>query len=233
MDTNTIEAISYTLNRQLNEETLVDGRKANSSENNVTDPLVELATAFASAIPDVDSVAEHDRWKPGIGPFEEENQIEMILDALEGHPLRRTIETEVPYLNGNQRCDLVLNYDEKVLPVEAKLLRFRYDNGNIDPNSFARIFTPFPERSSSSLLTDTKKLYESEFGSSGGVLGLYYEKIDEEYEQMTAEAVAEKFCMDVDHWYDFQVETSNIAYFDGLQHPVHQQGAVITWEIVS
>ncbi len=38
--------------------------------------------------------------------------------------------------------------------------------------------------------------------------------------------------MDVDHWYNFQVETRNIAYFDGLQHPVHQQGAVITWEIV-
>ncbi|WP_216819694.1 hypothetical protein [Natronorubrum thiooxidans] len=65
----------------------------------MTEPLIELATAFASAIPDVDSVAEHERWQPDIGPFEEETQIEMILDALEGHPLRRTIETEVPYLN--------------------------------------------------------------------------------------------------------------------------------------
>ncbi|ELZ06803.1 hypothetical protein C480_07217 [Natrialba aegyptia DSM 13077] len=156
----------------------------------------------------------------------------MILEALEDYPLREAIETEVSYLEGSRRCDLFLDHDRLQLPVEAKLLRFRYDNGNIDPNSFARIFTPFPERSSSSLLTDTKKLYESEFGSNGGVLGLYYEKVDEEYEQMTAEAVAEKFCMDVDHWYDFQVETRNIAYFDGLQHPVHQQGAVIAWEIV-
>jgi len=200
--------------------------------NTESNPLVQIANAFATVIPRVDANAEHDRWKPGIGPFEEENQIEMILDALEDHQLRESIETEVSYLEGSRRCDLVLETEGYRLPIEAKLLRFRYDNGNIDPNSFARIFTPFPERSSSSLLTDTKKLYESEFGPSGGVLGLYYEKIDEEYEQMTAEAVAEKFCMDVDHWYDFQVETRNIAYFDGLQHPVHQQGAVITWEIV-
>lgn len=196
------------------------------------DLLIQLADSFASVIPDVDTGAEHDRWKSGIGPFEEENQIEMILEALEGHPLREAIETEVSYLEGSRRCDLFLNHDGLQLPVEAKLLRFRYDNGNVDPNSFARIFTPFPEQSSSSLLTDTKKLYESEFGSNGGVLGLYYEKVDEEYGQMTAEAVAEKFCLDVDHWYDFQVETRNIAYFDGLQHPVHQRGAIITWEIV-
>jgi len=197
-----------------------------------SDLLVQLADAFASVISDVDEDAEHERWQPGIGPFEEENQIAMILDALEDHPLRESIETEVAYLEDPQRCDLFLEHEGLQLPVEAKLLRFRYDNGNIDPNSFARIFTPFPERSSSSLLTDTKKLYESEFETNGGVLGLYYEKIDEEYEQMTAEAIAEKFCMDVDHWYDFQVETSNISYFDGLQHPAHQRGAIIAWEIM-
>ncbi|GAB3676794.1 transcriptional regulator [Halopiger thermotolerans] len=197
-----------------------------------SDALERLSDEFASAIPEADAIAEHDRWKPGIGPFEEENQIEMILDTLEGRPLRDEIKTEVGYLNGEQRCDLVLESDGLRIPIEAKLLRFRYDNGNIDPNSFARIFTPFPERSSSSLLTDTQKLYESGFESNGGVLGLYYEKIDEPYERMSAAAIAEKFCMDVDHWYDFEVETRNIAPFEGLQHPVHQHGAVITWEII-
>jgi len=197
-----------------------------------SDVLVQLSDAFANVIPDVDAIAEHDRWKPGIGPFEEENQIEMILNALDDSPLRETIETEVPYLDGSRRCDLFLEGDNGIqVPVEAKLVRFRYDNGNIDPNSFARVFTPFPERSSSSLLTDTKKLYESEYGSNGGVLGLYYEKVDEAYDQMTAEGVAEKFCMDVDHWYDFTVKTRNIAYFDALQHPHFQQGAIIAWEI--
>ena len=196
-----------------------------------THALIQLSDEFAAVIPEVDADAEHDRWKPGIGPFEEENQIEMILDALEERPLRETIQSEVSYSDGSRRCDLFLDDGELQLPIEAKLIRFRYDNGSIDPNSFARVFTPFPESRSSSLLTDTKKLYESGFGSNGGVLGIYYEKVDEEYEQMTAEAIAEKFCMDVDHWYDFTVETRNIATFDGLQHPHHQQGAVIAWEI--
>ncbi len=197
-----------------------------------TEALVQLSDEFAAVIPEVDANADHDRWKPGIGPFEEESQIEMVLNALEKHPLQATIESEVPYFDGSRRCDLFLDNGDLQLPIEAKLIRFRYDNGNIDPNSFARVFTPFPESGSSSLLTDTKKLYESEFGSNGGVLGIYYEKVDEMYEQMTAEAIAEKFCMDVDHWYDFTVETRNIATFDGLQHPHHQQGAVIAWEIL-
>lgn len=201
----------------------------------MTDPskmLVRLADEFAAVIPEVDATAEHSRWKPGIGPFEEENQIELILEALEDSPLRDRLETEVTYLEGEQRCDLVVDCNDGRLPVEAKLLRFRYDNGNIDPNSFARIFTPFPERSSSSLLTDTKKLYDSGFELNGGVLGLYYEQIDEEYNRMSAETIAEKFCLDVGHWYDFDVETRRIAKFNGLRHPVFQRGAVITWQIL-
>ena len=198
--------------------------------------LERVADAFASAIPDVDATAEHDRWNPGIGPFEEENQLEMILEALESRnqPLGDALETEVDYRDGSRRCDLVLELEGGAsrLPIEAKLIRFRYDNGNIDPNSFARIFTPFPERSSSSLVTDTKKLHESGFDSNGGVLGLYYVPIDEEYEQMTASTIAEKFCRDVDYWYDFRVETRAIAPFDGLRHPVFQRGAVVAWEIL-
>ncbi|AEH37539.1 hypothetical protein [Halopiger xanaduensis] len=49
---------------------------------------------------------------------------------------------------------------------------------------------------------------------------------------MSAEAVAEKFCLDVAHWYDFDVETRRIATFDGLRHPVFQRGAVITWQLL-
>jgi len=48
---------------------------------------------------------------------------------------------------------------------------------------------------------------------------------------MSPEAIAEKFCLDVGYWYDFEVETRNVAHFNGLRHPVHQQGVVITWEI--
>jgi hypothetical protein len=196
---------------------------------NPSDLLVHLADTLAVAIPTVDRKADHNRWQAGIGPFEEENQIEMLRAEID-EDTSYSIETEKPYLDGGQRADLFIESEDTKLPIEAKLLRFRYDNGNIDPNSFARIFTPFPE--GSSLLTDAQKLHQAGFEEKGGLLGLYYEPIDESYEKMTPEAIAEKFALDVDYWYDFEVETREIAHFDGLRHPVHQQGAIITWEIV-
>ncbi|GGI95094.1 hypothetical protein GCM10008995_01560 [Halobellus salinus] len=193
--------------------------------------LEQLADDLASAVPTVDSKADHTRWQAGIGPFEENKQVEMLRDAVEGGT-SYSIETEAPYLDGGQRVDLFIESEEAAIPVEAKLLRFRYDNGNIDPNSFAKVFSPFPEETTSTLLTDSQKLYEARFEETGGLLGLYYEPVDESYERMSPEAVAEKFALDVDYWYDFEVETRNVAHFDGLRHPVHQQGAVITWEII-
>jgi hypothetical protein len=196
-----------------------------------SDLLTSIADEFASVAPAIDAEAEHDRWQAGIGPFEEDRQIEMLRDAVEGDT-SYSIETEAPYLDGGQRVDLFIESDETAIPVEAKLLRFRYDNGNIDPNSFAKVFSPFPERTAATLLTDAQKLNEAGFEESGGLLGLYYEPEEESYERMSPEAIAEKFALDVDYWYDFEVETRNVAHFDGLRHPVHQQGAIITWEIV-
>jgi len=193
--------------------------------------LQQIAEDFASAIPSIDANADHDRWKPGIGPFEEDRQVEMLREAVEPN-VDYSIRTEEPYLEGGQRVDLLIEGGETEIPVEAKLLRFRYDNGNIDPNSFAKVFSPFPEQTTSTLLTDTRKLTEAGFEEAGGLLGLYYEPVDESYERMTPEAIAEKFALDANYWYDFEIETRAVAHFEGLRHPVHQQGAVVTWEIL-
>lgn len=193
--------------------------------------LQQIAEDFASAIPSIDENADHDRWKPGIGPFEEDRQVEMLREAVEPD-IDYSINTEEPYLEGGQRVDLLIESGETEVPVEAKLLRFRYDNGNIDLNSFAKVFSPFPERTTSTLLTDSRKLTEAGFPESGGLLGLYYEPVDESYGRMTPEAIAEKFALDANYWYDFEIETREVAHFEGLRHPVHQQGAVVTWEIL-
>jgi hypothetical protein len=193
--------------------------------------LKRLADDFADVIPEIDSEAEHDRWQAGIGPFEEERQVRMLRETVDGDT-SYSIETEAPYLDEGKRVDLFIEAEEIGIPVEVKLLRFRYDNGNIDPNSFAKVFSPFPERTTSTLLTDARKLHEAVFEENGGLLGLYYAPVDESYERMSAEAVAEKFVLDVDYWYEFEVETRNVAHFEGLRHPVHQEGAVITWEIL-
>lgn len=192
--------------------------------------LKDLARDFADVITEVDATAEHERWDPGLGPFEEERQLEKILAALSiDGQVPPHIEREVTYPDSGRRCDLVIDTGDRELPVEAKLLRFRRDNGNIDPNMYKSIFSPFPERSSSSLLTDAEKLTQSAFGSPAGLLGLYYEKNDEEYEQLRAERIAEKFALDVEYWYDIDIETVAIETFEGLQHPHHQKGAVIGW----
>ena len=190
----------------------------------------QLAQTFADAIPSVDETANHSRWKPGIGPFEEENQLQMIREEVE-QQLGETIRYEEPYPDSSRRVDLLLENDSTLLPIEAKLIRFRRDNGNIDPNMYKSIFSPFPERSSSSMLTDCQKLAESGFNFPCGVLGIYYERNEEEYGELHADRIAEKFTLDVEFWYDIPIETVCIEFFSGLRHPHHQHGAVIAWEL--
>jgi hypothetical protein len=194
--------------------------------------LQEIACDFASVIPDVDREATHERWDPGIGPFEEERQLEMILSTLASKgEVPVDIEREVTYPESGRRCDLVIRGGTAEIPIEAKLLRFRLDNGNIDPNMYKSVFSPFPERSSSSLLTDARKLVESEFNSPCGLLGLYYEKENEEYDQLRANRIADKFKLDVEYWFDLEIEIVAAERFSGLRHPHHQKGAVISWVI--
>jgi hypothetical protein len=199
----------------------------------IHDVLGELAEGFATAVPAVDAKAEHDRWKPGIGPFEEQRQVAMLLD--EFHDTSNpnwAVDTEVEYPDTGERCDIVVTTDGRRFPIEAKLLRFRLDNGNIDSNCYMSVFSPFPEAGSSSMLTDVKKLADSGFDVPGGMLGLYYEKEDEPYGEMDVERIARKFVLDVDYWYDIDVELNRIARFSGLRHPHHQRGAVVAWNIV-
>jgi hypothetical protein len=85
-----------------------------------SDILISLADDFASVVPAIDAEAEHDRWQAGIGPFEEERQVEMLRAAVEGDT-SYSIEIEIPYLDGGQRVDLFIESEETAIPVEAKL----------------------------------------------------------------------------------------------------------------
>jgi len=190
--------------------------------------LSQLAQEFAAAVPIVDDRLDHDRWAAGIGPFEEENQLDALREETGG---KRTysVNSEEHYPANSQRCDLVVDDGNVRIPVEAKLARFRYDNGSIDPQSYARLFTPFPEETSSSMLTDARKLRQSGFEHPGGILAVYYEEEDETYDEMTADNVARKFVQDLDFWYDLDARAVEVAEFAGLRHPHHQRGAVIAW----
>lgn len=115
------------------------------------DVLKKLADGFGAVVPEADATAEHDRWKPGIDPFEEERQLAMLLNVFrDTHDLDCEIGAEVTYPDTGQRCDLVVTAGGYRIPIEAKLLRFRLDNGNIDSNCYMSVFSPFPEVGSSS-----------------------------------------------------------------------------------
>ena len=86
------------------------------------------------------------------------------------------------------------------------------------------------------MLTDAKRLHESEFGESGGLLGLFYERASDDPEEVEglpekfkASELAEKVVEDIEYWYEFDAEVCEVERFSGLQHSVHQRGAVIAW----
>lgn len=54
-----------------------------STRDSIQVAIQELASQLAGVMPKVDAEAEHDRWQPGIGPFEEEEQISKLLDRID------------------------------------------------------------------------------------------------------------------------------------------------------
>lgn len=190
-----------------------------------------VARAFADVVPGVDERVSHNRWQPGLGAFEEEEQLQKLCAAVredEGLPFR--VAREVAYPQSDQRCDLVLSEAESVIPVEAKLVRFRRDNGDLEPAAYGTVFNPIAE-ANGSVVTDSTKLVESAFDPPYGLLGLYYERADETEGAFDAGRLAEKVRLDIEFWYGYQVRTVEVARFNGLRHPEHQQGAVIAWQL--
>ena len=197
-----------------------------------TDTLSQLATDIASVIPSIDAETEG-QYGSGLGSESEERQIGMIFDYLAEQDSRySTVKREIMYPDRTANCDIVLSDG---LPVEAKLLRYWRANGDPEPNWYKHVFSPFNKNT---LLTDAKRLHESMFEESGGLLGLFYKRdsddpttVEELPEKFTAAELAEKVVQDIEYWYGIEVEVCEVALFSGLRHEVHQQGAVITWVV--
>lgn len=196
--------------------------------------LRQLATDLAEVIPSVDAGTEG-QYGDGIGSESEERQVKLLLEALEASDTTyRGVDREVPYPNsdGEERCDIRL---PDGIPVEAKLLRYYRANGDPEDYMYTHVFSPFHENT---LLVDARRLHESGFEQPGGLLGLFYDRaaddsatVDANPELFTAEELAQKVVEDVSYWYEFDIECCAVAHFDGLQHAVHERGAVITWAL--
>lgn len=194
--------------------------------------LSDLTEDIAEVIPDVDSRTSG-QYGDGIGSENEERQIELLLDELREQDSRyQEVRREVPYPESAERCDLML---PDGTPVEAKLIRYWRANGDPEPNMHKHVFSPFHKNT---LLTDAHSLTDSEIGDRGGLLGLFYKRADDDPENVealpkryTAEDIADKIAKDIINWYDTDVDICRIAHFAGLQHTIHEQGAVISWSV--
>lgn len=195
---------------------------------NTAQLLEQFATDVAAALPEIDAEATHSTYGDGIGCHDERTQVARIKNTLRDIHLRYSgFETEVPYPATGRKCDLVLEVDDGRLPIEAKLLRFNRANGDIESNAYGTIFSPLK----GSLVMDAEKLVGSGFETPGGLLGLYYERGDEEAPVFDPERLAEKVALEIGYWTGCNAEVRKVAPVSGLRHEVHQQGAVITWEL--
>lgn len=192
--------------------------------------LDELTSDMAEVLPTVDNRTTG-QYGDGLGSENEERQIELLLQRLCKQDSRyQEVEREISYPDSPERCDLML---PDGTPTEAKLIRYWRANGDPEPNMYKHVFSPFHRNT---LLTDAHSLAESGLGVQSGLLGLFYKRGDDDSEAVeviperyTAEDIADKIAKDIAYWYDVEANICEIAYFSGLQHTVHKQGAVISW----
>lgn len=200
------------------------------SDDATAQVLSQLAQDIASVIPSIDSET-NGQYGPGLGSESEERQVKLILESLQDiDGSYSEVDREVTYPSQTATCDIVLSNG---IPIEAKLLRYWRANGDPEPNWYKHVFSPF---NSNTLLTDARRLHDSEFEKPGGLLGLFYKRasddptsVEELPEEFEASELADKIVEDIEYWYEFEAEVCEIAPFSGLRHEVHQQGAVITW----
>jgi hypothetical protein len=185
--------------------------------------LGKFVEDMAKAIEIKDREVSHEKFQDGIGPFEEERQLDFLVEELKSKEYQG-IKQEVKYPSSSKKVDLIWKSHQ----IEAKLLRLRGDNGRLSQYMFRKIFSPFK---SNSLIGDAEKLLESDLGGQKALLGIYYEREDEPQEKLNFENISKKIKKDLEFWHSITVEEEYTASFESLRHPVHQKGRVVLFEL--
>lgn len=196
----------------------------------MTASLNELVWDFALAFKAVDTSAPiggspRRRYRPGIGPLGERDAIHRALEQLKlTKPELYSRAGPRSYPGTRAQCDLVL---PGLWALEFKLIRPFGDNGDPAEHWSENVLHPYEGNTSS--IGDCLKLRESRFSERKAVIVFGYEhsppRIDLELAVMAFEIVAE-------HVNGLTLGERYVAEFDGLIHPVHQQGRVYGWEVL-
>lgn len=195
--------------------------------------LAELVADFARGVEAADSrhpravnVRSKQPYQIGLGPHTEARTVALVLEEMRvAHGSRyESCVSEVPYVGApRKKCDLCWGEaPDYEWAIEIKMIRMLGDNGKPNDNLPTHILSPYPGHRSA--LTDCEKLLASGLGKRKAVLMYGYDYPDWPLEPLVE--AFEKLARD-------RVSLAERVQepFQGLVHPVHQQGAVLAWEV--
>jgi hypothetical protein len=167
-------------------------------------------------------------YQPGIGPHTEASTVSLVMKELHALEPKRygAFQTGVPYpALPRQRCDLCLgSAGDWSWVVEVKMLRLMGDNGKLNDNMLMHILSPYPAHRSA--LTDCAKLLDSEFTGRKAIVIYGFE-----YEGWALAPALDAF--EVLASQQVRLGPRATATFSDLIHPIHREGKVLGWELLS
>ena len=192
--------------------------------------LNEFVTALAEGIQLADAtepvwVSNRGRtYQPGIGPHTESATLGLAFEQFSSMDTGIPLEREVPYPNfPRSKCDLVLARPAE-WAVEVKMLRRMGDNGKPNDNILMHILSPYHQDRSA--VTDCDKLLDSGFETRLAIV-IY----GDDYPDFPMDPAIEAFEVLAER--RVCLRSKVCASFNGLVHPVHQEGRVFGWEIAA
>ncbi len=193
--------------------------------------LNDIVNDFAIAFKAVDATGPVEKkFKKGIGPFEEENAVQIALDYLKqikNSDYKDALQNK-RYPNTGEACDLVI---PDKWAIEFKLARPFGNNGEVSEYWLKKVLDPYQEKKESkrSAIGDCIKLIQSEFRERKAVIIFGYEHTPP---RMDLTVVIRCFELISDQIIGIRLGPRCMADFGPLIHPIHQQGKVFGWEVL-
>lgn len=193
--------------------------------------LSDLVRDFADALraadalrPQARSIRSGNLFRPGIGPHGEDRAVALILEQMKArNPEVYGGAGQVVYPGSRQRCDLGVGLPLR-WAIEVKMARARGDNGKRDDTYLKDLLSPYPDDRSA--VGDAVKLAQSGFTARKGVLIYGFDFSDR---RLDPAIEAAEILMRSKVALGPRVE----APFSGLVHPVHSEGRVFAWEVIT
>ena len=168
------------------------------------------------------------KWQPGIGPHDERDVVRLVMKEIVGlKPNQyRPYALEQKYPESKNTCDLCFGEEWRFeWAIEVKALRMLGDRAVVPGrDDVSKILSPYSVQRSA--LTDCTKLVESDIALQMAILIYAYDFPD--YPMMD---IIEAFELLANR--RVVMGPRHMAPFSELIHPVHKEGAVFAWAVLS